>query len=87
MVALEQPKSSMSQMYNLLIGLLGLLLGISLIVANKPVSRFIIRGQNNTWGFRFGEGAVVATRFVVVICGIIGVVFGAFVLALVLVGR
>ena len=57
-------------MVNIVVALFGVLVGAFLIYFRKSFAAHCIRGQNRTWGFRFGERTVRQTERVVLVIGI-----------------
>lgn len=52
-----------------IMGGISLIVGLIMVVFNKPLSRAQIRSQNEFWGFNFGEKEIAVSRIVILIVG------------------
>jgi len=53
-----------------------IILGLGLIIFRKWYAREIIEFQNRTFGFHYGEKAVVSAEWVILLCGFLFIVSG-----------
>jgi hypothetical protein len=55
-----------------------IVIGISglVFIFRKKYSQYIIKSQNETWGFRFGEKSIKQTEYILIVLAIAGVIMG-----------
>ena len=63
-------------MNRFIIGIIAVPLGLVLTLARERFARWAIKGQNATWGFRFGQREVDAAESAAVVVGVAAVLFG-----------
>ncbi len=63
-------------MEEIIVGSVSVIVGLAMVIYNRPLSRAQIRSQNQFWGFNFGEKAIAASRSVILIVGVGFISFG-----------
>ncbi len=57
-------------------GGISLIVGLAMLIFNKPFSRAQIESQNQFWGFNYGEKEIGVSRIVILIVGIGFIIVG-----------
>lgn len=60
---------------NIFVAIICLIIGMGLILSNRVFAKIIIKEQNNTWGFKFGETQIKLTRILSILVGMAFIIF------------
>jgi hypothetical protein len=63
-------------MKEIITGSIGLIVGLVMVIFNRPLSRAQIKSQNDFWGFNYGEKEIAVSRIVILIVGVGFLIFG-----------
>ena len=67
-------------MHDLFEGVVNLVVGGCLILFRKPLGQLMVKSQNKTWGFHFGNMEARLSEYVILVVGIAALGLGLLVL-------